>query len=73
MQWHPDWKKILLKAYSQRFTALAVIASALEVYFAVYGAPALIPLGTFALISAITSAGAFYFRLKAQKEFKDAD
>jgi hypothetical protein len=73
MEWHPDWKKILLKAYSQRFTALAVLASGLEVYFAIYGAPAFIPLGTFAAISALTSAAAFYFKLKAQKEFKDAD
>jgi hypothetical protein len=68
----PDWKKILTKAHSQRFTALAIGLSGLEVYFAVFGAPVFIPLGLFASLSAVTSALAFYFRMAAQKEFDDA-
>jgi hypothetical protein len=70
---HPDWKKILTKAWSQRLNALAFVLTVLEVIFAVYGAPAFIPLGTFAVLSGLTTAGAFVARLYAQKEFKDAD
>ncbi|MBX5130839.1 hypothetical protein HJB53_30575 [Rhizobium lentis] len=69
---HRDWKKILTKALSQRFTALAILLTGVEVYFAVYGAPAFVPVGTFAALSGLTSAAAFYFRMYAQKEFDDA-
>lgn len=70
---HADWKKILTKAWSVRLTVLAFLLTAIEVAFSVYGAPAFIPLGTFAVLSGLTTAGAFAARLYAQKEFKDAD
>ncbi|TDW20389.1 hypothetical protein EV128_12519 [Rhizobium azibense] len=68
----PDWKKILFKANSMKWIAGAVVLSGLEVYFAIYGAPYGIPTGTFAALSGLTSAAAFYFRMRAQKEFEDA-
>jgi hypothetical protein len=70
---HPEWRKILTKADSIKWMAVALVLTALEVYFSVYGAPLGIPQGTFALLSGFTTAGAFYFRLKAQKEFQNAD
>lgn len=70
---HADWRKIIVKAWSIRLIALAFILTVIEVIFAVYGAPSFIPLGTFAVLSGLTTAGAFAARLLAQKEFHDAD
>lgn len=70
---HADWKKILTKAWSIRLTVLAFVLTTIEVVFSIYGAPAFIPLGTFAVLSGLTTAGAFAARLYAQKEFQDAD
>lgn len=69
---HPDWELILKKAKSIRWMAAGIASSGLEVYFAVYGAPSFIPLGTFAAISGLTTGFAFYSRMKAQKEFQNA-
>lgn len=70
---HPDWKKTLTKAWSVRFTALAFALTGTEVFFAVYGPPASIPLGLFATLSGITTAAAFAARLYAQKGYDNAD
>lgn len=61
-----DWKHILKTAWSIRLIAVAAFLSGLEVYFQIYGAPNWMPSGTFAILSAITSALAFAARLYAQ-------
>ena len=62
----PDWKHILKTAWSIRLIALAVILSAVETYFSIFGAPDWMPLGVFAGLSVLVSAGAFIARLYAQ-------
>lgn len=62
-----DWKKLLRKAWTIRFTAGAVVLSALEVGFSIFANDPPIPRGVFAGLSALTSGLAFYARLVAQK------
>ena len=68
-----DWKTVLKKAWSIRLIILAAVLSAVEVWLQVFGAPLWMPLGVFAGLSALTSAGAFAARLVAQKEITNAD
>jgi hypothetical protein len=68
-----DWKTVVKKAWSIRLILLAAALSAVEVYFQIFGAPLWMPLGAFAGLSAITSAGAFVARIVAQKEITNAD
>jgi hypothetical protein len=70
---HPDWELILKKARSIRWMAAAFVFTVLEAVFAYYGAPFGIPKGLFAVLSGITTAFAFYSRMKAQKEFENAN
>lgn len=77
MNLRDDWKKLILKAWSVRFMAGAVVLSALEVGFSIFANDPPIPRGIFAGLSALTSGLAFYARLVAQKgitpESGDAD
>lgn len=61
-----DWKYILQYAWSIRLIVLAAMLSGVEVYFQIFGAPLWMPLGTFAGLSSVVSAGAFVARLYAQ-------
>ncbi|MBX4911380.1 hypothetical protein HJA82_29140 [Rhizobium bangladeshense] len=56
-----------------KWIAGAVLLSVVEVYFAFYGAPEFIPPGLFAGLSGVTTVFAGIFRMRAQKEFEDAD
>lgn len=68
---HPDWKKILFKADSMKWIAGAIVLSAVEVYFSVFGPPSFIPPGLFAGLAGLTTVFAGIFRMRAQKEFSD--
>ena len=63
-----DWKVILTRAWSVRFTALAIVLSGIEAGLSMINPDAFgIPQGTFAVASAVASAAAFWARLVAQK------
>ena len=66
---HPDWKKILKRAWSVRLIVLAAVLSGVEVVLPFLGD--FIPQGTFAALSFLTVAGAFIARILAQKDFPD--
>lgn len=68
-----DWKKIITKAWSIRLIGLAFVLTGVEVFLAIYGPPLWLPLGVFAALSSLTTAGAFAARLYAQKDFEDGD
>jgi uncharacterized transporter YbjL len=68
-----DWQTVVRKAWSIRLILLAAALSAVEVWFQIFGAPLWMPLGVFAGLSAVTSAGAFAARIVAQKEITHAD
>ncbi|QIG69096.1 hypothetical protein EVB78_063 [Rhizobium phage RHph_N1_15] len=71
--WHRDWKKILFKANSMKWIAGATVLSIIEVYCQVFGPPAFVPPGLFAGLAGVTTVFAGIFRMRAQKEFQDAD
>ena len=63
-----DWKTILTRAWSIRFTVIAAVLSGLEVGFALINPDAFgIPQGSFAAGAALCSAAAFIARIVAQK------
>jgi hypothetical protein len=61
-----DWKHILRKAWSVRLMILAAALSGIEVALPFFAAE--VPLGTFALASAVVTAAALIARVVAQKE-----
>ncbi len=69
---HPDWRRILRRAWSVRLMALAFILTAAEVALpAVPPIPGVSPTAL-ALAAGLVTAGAFVARLIAQKDFEDA-
>ena len=71
----PNWKAVLLHGWSPRFTALAMVFTAIEVVLQLLTPQALgLRHGTFAVLSGLASAAAFATRLLAQKGLTpDAD
>lgn len=65
-----DWRTVLHKAWSLKFTAAACVLGAAEVYTAI-AQPAGVPNGVFAGIAALVSVLAFVARLLAQEELRD--
>lgn len=66
-----NWKQIATKAWSIKFTALSIMASAAEVVVQLIQ-PAGIPNGMFASIAGAVSVLAGVSRLLAQQEITDA-
>lgn len=69
MKLNPDWKRILKKAWSIRFLVLAGVFSGIETAMPLLQAVLPVPAGIFAVLSGLSVAGAFIFRLIAQKDF----
>jgi hypothetical protein len=65
-----DWKAVLAKAWSIKFTGASLLLSAAEVYVQLVQ-PASIPGGVFAGIAGTVSLMAGIARLLAQKEVSD--
>ena len=63
-----DWKRIVKKAWSFRFMALAAALSGVEVALPYYAEQ--LPRGLFASLSGVVIVAAMIFRLVAQKEFE---
>lgn len=68
-----DWRKVLRYAWSIRFIVLAVLFSTAEVAVPMMQGYVDIPPRLFAALAGLSSGLAFLFRIKAQKEFTDAD
>jgi predicted benzoate:H+ symporter BenE len=66
---HPDWKRILRKAWSMKCTALAGVFSGLVVLVP-YVAPR-VPLQLLAALAIVANVGAGVTRLLSQREFRD--
>lgn len=63
-----NWRDILTRAWSIRFTVAAIILSGVEVGISLINPDVFgIPQGTFAALSAVCSGLAFWARLVAQK------
>ena len=70
---NPDWKRILIKAWSIRLIVIASILSGIEAIIPFLGDALPIPPGLFAALSLFISASAFFARIVSQKDFRDAD
>lgn len=66
-----DWRRVLRRAYSVRFQALAVVFTGLEVALPMLDGLLPVPRGVFAALSGLTTACAFIARFVAQKGFDD--
>lgn len=64
-----DWRRVLRRAWSIRLMIIAGILSGIEVALPLAGDLVPVPVGIFAGLSALTTAGAFVARLVAQKDF----
>lgn len=71
MNFHPDWKGILKKAWSIRLMILAGLLSGLEVVLPLFSDA--IPRNVFAVLSMMVIMGAFVARLVVQKDMNDGD
>lgn len=71
MQLIPDWRKVLRYAFSIRYMVLAVIFSGLEVTLPLLEGYLPVPQRVFAGLAGCATAAAFYYRFKAQKEFRN--
>ena len=69
MKLYPNWAKILRKAWSMRLMALAIGLSILEAVLPLFQSA--IPVGTFALLTALTVGGAMIARLVWQQDLDD--
>lgn len=69
----PDWRKVLRYALSVRYMAAAILFSGLEVGLPYLEGTIPVPPRLFALLASGSTMLAFYYRFKAQKEFKNAD
>lgn len=65
-----DWKIVAKKAWSLKFSALALALTAAEVYVAITK-PDAIPAGVFAIGCALITLAAMAARVVAQKELSD--
>lgn len=63
----PHWRQVLMRAWSIRLNALAILFTGLEVGLPLMDGYIDIPRGVFASISGITAAIAFYARLVVQR------
>lgn len=68
-----NWRAVLRKAWSVRLMLLAGLLSGLEVALPLLEGWLPVPAGTFAALSGITTAGAFYARFVAQKGISDGE
>lgn len=66
-----DWRRVLRKAWSVRFTVLAALLSGAEVAVQFMDAPTWMPRGLFAVLAGATSIAAFFARMVAQRSMKD--
>lgn len=67
---HPDWRRLLRRAWSTRLILVAGALSGAEVALPLF--PDALPRGLFGVASALVSCAALIARLVAQKEFTDA-
>ena len=65
---HPDYKRILAKAWSVRFIALAGLFSTAEAVLPLFAEE--LPRGLFSIATAVSVTGALAARITAQKEFE---
>lgn len=63
----PNWKEILLRAWSARLIVLAVLLSAAEAALPFVPQLTMIPAGLFALLTVLVAAGALAARIVVQK------
>lgn len=68
---HPDWKRILTRAWSIRLLALAGVLSALEFLLPYIATDPRIPALLFRLLSIVVITAATISRIIAQKEFSN--
>lgn len=68
-----NWRDVLRKAWSIRLMVAAGLLSGLEVALPFLEGWLPVPTGTFAALSGITTALAFYARLVAQKGITDGE
>ncbi len=66
----PDWRHVLRRAWSIRFSVLAAVFTAAEVVVPVFGdvLQDMMPRGVFVLLALVASVGAALARLLAQPE-----
>ena len=64
-----NWRRVLRRAWSIRLMIVAGVLSGIEVALPLAGDLVPVPVGVFAGLSALTTAGAFVARLVAQKDF----
>ena len=66
----PDWRRIFARAWSVRFLALSLLADSLELGVD-YLLPALLPVGSFLLLSVGLKVAALVARFVAQSNMAD--
>lgn len=71
MTLHPDWRNILLYAWSVRLILLAGLLAGAEAMLLVLQPVINLPLLALAVASGLLTCGALIARLMAQKEFAD--
>lgn len=67
----PNWRRVLRHAWSLWLIALAGLLSAAEVALPLVQSHLPIPVGVFAMLSALAAGGGFVARLLAQNAFQD--
>lgn len=73
MQLHSDWRRILKRAWSVRWMALAALLSCAEVALPFFEDVLPVPPGVFGLLTGLAVAGAFVSRIIAQEGFHDGE
>lgn len=68
MKLHPDWRRILKKAWSVKFNIASTIFGAVEVFIQ-FVDPTIMPGAVFLKLAVLTSIGGNVSRFLAQKEF----
>lgn len=71
MKLYPNWRKIIRKAWSIKFLALAALLTGIEAVLPLFAD--VIPRGVFSLLTLIAVISAFVARLVAQKDIDDGD
>jgi len=66
-----NWRAVLRRAWSIRLILIAALLSGIEVALPLVGDVLPVPPGVFAGLSFLTTAGAFFARLVAQKGVSD--